>query len=65
MVIVCGSEVKRALLLRPVSCPAPLAQNRTGMLDHVIRQSLDISQDAILTYSTRVDGVDVVFERGC
>jgi hypothetical protein len=65
MVIVCGSEVKCALLLRPVSCPAPLAQNRAGMLDHVIGQSLDISQDPILTYGTRMDGVDVFFESGC
>ena len=35
------------------------------MLDHVTGQSLCISQDAILTYGTRVDGVDVSFERGC
>lgn len=36
-----------------------------GVLDHVIGQRLGISQNAILAYGTRVDGVDVFFKRGC
>ena len=65
VIIICGSEVKPTFLLRPVPRSAPLAQNRMRMLDHVIGQSPRISQDPILTYGTRVDSVDMFFERGC
>jgi hypothetical protein len=35
------------------------------MLDHVIGEGLRISQNAVVTYGTRVHGVDVFFKRGC
>lgn len=65
MVIVCAGKVKLALLLRLVPRPASLAWNGMGMLNHVVGQSLDVSQNAIVTYGTRVGGVDMLLERGC
>lgn len=63
--IICGSEVKVALLFCLVPRPALLAHNRTGVPDYVIRQSLGVSQNAVLTNGTRVNSVDMSFECSC